>query len=413
MKINTFFLVLLFSASIFCEGISIDEYIKSAKKDSRLKIKKEAVETFDSAGDTPWIKNLEFRSETGNFDIKEQTYGLRLYFKGFGETKYSRELIKNTQNLHKLDYRIEYQNILFERYNTILLYIHHKKEAEILDLMKQILEDKLTVTEKISQITAEKTEVDIMDAEDEIYDNEMQKSDLEYEIRSIEKTIKYDTNSDEAPLFDREKIISLEEIAVFADSAASEQAKLKTASEYQNLQMAVAQSEIALEEAKSNDWLKFISLEYDTGHREDKPSRGFSIGFAISIPVFKNNQNSLLKKQSRSLNESFDFYEEQRLREIEIETIASTLKQDIKQHEILSEKRNRAENSGLLEKYSSSDGVNPLIVLKLKERILRQSVKILDLELKIYMKYIRLNYLMENFTHESEQNFLYSANIQR
>ena len=93
--------------------------------------------------------------------------------------------------------------------------------------------------------------------------------------------------------------------------------------------------------------------------------------------------------------------------------ITPYLKQDIKQHEILSEKRNRAENSGLLEKYSSSDGVNPLIVLKLKERILRQSVKILDLELKIYMKYIRLNYLMENFTQESEQNFLYSANIQR
>ena len=89
-KFVSFFFIFFLLSSLFCDALTIAEYIEAAKDDPRLKSKKAMSDSIENSNDTPVIKGLEFRSETGNFDILEQKYALRLYFKGFGETKSSR-----------------------------------------------------------------------------------------------------------------------------------------------------------------------------------------------------------------------------------------------------------------------------------------------------------------------------------
>ena len=148
------FFIFFFAQLVFCEDLTIAEYIESAKNDPRITSKKTLSDSFESSGNTPWVKSLEFRSETGNFDIMEQKYALRLYFKGFGETKSSREFIKKSASLYKLEYKSAFSEVLFERYSAIVTYIQHKKELKIIALMRELLDDKLAVTEKIGEITA-------------------------------------------------------------------------------------------------------------------------------------------------------------------------------------------------------------------------------------------------------------------
>ena len=402
--------ILFASSSLFCKDLTIAEYIGSAKDDPRLKSQKAMSDSIENSNDTPVIKGLEFRSETGNFDIMEQRYALRLYFKGFGETKSSREFIKNMQNLHKLEYTSARSEVLFERYSAIVTYIQHKKELKIVASMRELLYDKLAVTTKMGDITGETTEIDKMDIDDKITEIEIRQIELESTVESIEAAIKSELGEDKTPVFEREKIVSVDEIEKFAESLSEIRGATKAENDYQAIKAIVAQNEIALEEAKERDWLKYISLEYDTDHRSDKPSRGFAIGFAISIPGFKNNQSSLVKKKLKMLEQDSDFETQNRFREAEIRTALLMLKREIKQYKMLSKRKEEGEKSNIFAKYSSIDGLNPMMVIKLKEKILKKDLKLAELELKIYEKYINLAYLLGIYEDEESVKFLCGKN---
>ena len=405
-RIPAVFIIFFLPLLLFGRELTIGEYIGSAEDDPRLKSKKAISDSLESSGDTPWIKGLEFRSETGNFDILEQKYALRLYFKGFGETRSSREFIRNSGNLYKLEYTSARSDVLFERYSAIVTYIMHKKELKVIDSMRELLDDKLSVTEKIGEITAETTEIDKMDIEDRITEIEMRRIEVESALESIEAVIRNDSGADRTPVFEREKIVSVEDIEKFAETLTEINGATKAESEYQALRAIIAQNEIALEKAKERDWLKYIALEYDTGDRKDRPSRGFSIGFAISIPGFKNNQTSLVKKQIKLLDQNSDFESQSRIKETAVRTTLLTLKREIRQYKTLAERKDEIEKSGILRKYSSIEGVNPMMVIKLKEKILKKELKLAELELKIYEKYITLAYLLGIYEEESSVNFL-------
>ena len=409
-KFVSFFFIFFLLSSLFCDDLTIAEYIEAAKDDPRLKSKKAMSDSIENSNDTPVIKGLEFRSETGNFDILEQKYALRLYFKGFGETKSSREFIKNMRNLHKLEYASVRSDVLFERYSAIVTYIQHKKELKIIASMRELLYDKLAVTTKMGDITGETTEIDKMDIDDKITEIEIRQIELESTVESIETLIKNDMGEDKTPVFEKEKIVSVDEIEKFAESLTEIRGASKAENDYQTLRSIVAQNEIALEEAKERDWLKYIALEYDTEDRRDKPSRGFAIGFAISIPGFKNNQSSLVKKKLKSLELDSDFNMQKRFRETEIRTNLLMLKREIKQYKMLSERKEEGEKSNIFAKYSSIEGLNPMMVIRLKEKILKKDLKLAELELKIYEKYINLAYLLGIYEDESTGNFLSGTN---
>ena len=85
------------------------------------------------------------------------------------------------------------------------------------------------------------------------------------------------------------------------------------------------------------------------------------------------------------------------------------LRRKIRQYELMVEKRQKETESGILAKYSSLDGVNPVIILKLKERMVKQEIKTAELEAEIYALYIDLCRLTGVFEEESGKNSLYGT----
>ena len=75
-------------------------------------------------------------------------------------------------------------------------------------------------------------------------------------------------------------------------------------------------------------------------------------------------------------------------------------------YKTLAERKDDIEKSGILQKYSSIEGVNPMMVIKLKEKILKKELKLAELEFKIYEKYINLAYLMGLYEDWQSGNFL-------
>ncbi len=403
------FLIIFLPLLSFCEDLTISDFLESAVNDPRLKNSKEIHDAFDKGGDTPVVKELEFRTETGNFEIEEQTYELRLHFRGFGETKHSREFVKNSKNILKTQSSLLLSEVFHEKFSSVLTYIRNKKELALLDSLREILEDKIKVLGKMGAYSDKITDVDILEIEDKITDIEMKKTELESELEAVLAEIKAVTGKDAQPAFDREKIISVGEIKSFADSLDPESANSKALDDLHRQKMLITQSEIALEEAKDRNWFNYVSLQFDTDDRNQKPSRGFSLGFSISIPGFKSNQNSILKKRLKSINDDSDFYAEKRLNETLVTSSILMLRRKIRQHELMVEKREKEKESGILAKYSSLDGVNPMIILKLKERMVKQEIKTAELEAEIYALYIDLCRLTGVFEEESGKNSLYGT----
>ena len=396
-KFFSIFFILFASSILFCEDLTIGEFLESAVNDPRLKNSKEIHDAFDKGGDTPVVKELEFRTETGNFEIEEQTYELRLHFRGLGETKHSREFVKNSKNILKTQSRLLLSEVFYEKFTSVLTYIRNKKQLALLDSLREILEDKIEVIGKMGAYS------------DKITDIEMKKTELESELEAVLAEIKAVTGKEVSPAFDREKTISVGEIKSFADSLDPESANSKALDDLHRQKMLITQSEIALEEAKDRNWFNYVSLQFDTDDRNQKPSRGFSLGFSVSIPGFKSNQNSILKKRLKSINDDSDFYAEKRLQETLVTSSILMLRRKIRQYEMMVEKREKEKESGILAKYSSLDGVNPVIILKLKERMVKQEIKTAELEAEIYALYIDLCRLTGVFEEESGKNSLYGT----
>lgn len=408
-KIPSFFLILFLFFFSFCEDLTIAEFVGTAKDDPRLKTEKDIHDAFDRGGNTPVVKELEFRSETGNFKISKQTYELRLHFRGFGETGYSEEYMKNSRNILKTQSKLLLSEVFYEKFTSVLTYIKSKKEIRILNSLKEILEDKKDVTKKIAALSEKITDVDILDIDDKITDIELKKAELESELEAVLAEVRTFFQN-KVPVFERERIISVGEIRSFADLLDPESAGSKAIDDLHRQKMLAAQSEIALEEAKDRDWLKYLSLQFDTDDRSQKPSRGFSIGFAISIPGFRSNSNSILKKRLKSIEDDSGFYAEKRLEKTLLTSSLLMLRSKIRQYELLVGKTEKEKESGILEKYSSLEGVNPMIILKLKERMMKQELKTAELEAEIYETYIEICRLTGLFEKESGQNSLYGAN---
>ena len=123
----------------------------------------------------------------------------------------------------------------------------------------------------------------------------------------------------------------------------------------------------------------------------------------------KHLKSSILKKRLKSIGDDSGFYAEKRLAEMALNSDILMIKRKIRQYELLVEKMEKEKESGILAKYLSLEGVDPTIILKLKERMVKQEIKTAELESEIYLLYIDLCRLTGVFEEESGKNSLYGT----
>ena len=116
-----------------------------------------------------------------------------------------------------------------------------------------------------------------------------------------------------------------------------------------------------------------------------------------------------MKKRLKSIGDDSGFYAEKRLAEMALNSDILMIKRKIRQYELLVEKMEKEKESGILAKYLSLEGVDPTIILKLKERMVKQEIKTAELESEIYLLYIDLCRLTGVFEEESGKNSLYGT----
>jgi len=397
---------LLFSLTLVSQTIEISEYIRSTENDYRLKGKKQIADTFrNSSKNTPLLKDIGFRTETDDFDILRQKYALRFYFKGLGETKSGNSVIDGYKDLYDIEYKIDFTDILLERYSVVLLYIESKNNYELLKELRSVYEDRIEVLRKKIAISAEVNLTEIVDTEDKITDIDLEMIKIENQLYTIEETIKEQTDRTGDIGFEKENLISFEKIEEFLKKAEIADSAGNIKFEYRKLRISLAESELDYEIKRTSNFFDYLSLEYDTKDWAT-PKKSFSVGFGVNIPGIQNKAINISRKKASLINQKLNCEKEQTDFERRIKNNIKSIRRLSKQYSFLAEKFEDDEASLSLKKYISIEGADPLTILKLKESVVKSKMKQLTIKSNVYSRYISLLNLLGILPENPDENHL-------
>ena len=213
------------------------------------------------------------------------------------------------------------------------------------------------------------------------------------------------TGSDSKPAFQNELLISIDDIEKKILDMEKAEHEPDVLVEYRKQRVELAESELQMEKAKTYDFFNYFSLDYDTDEW-DTPRNSFSIGLAVNIPGIKNDQVDISRKKADLIEEKMKCETESSENEKSIKNNIRSIKRQIKQYRVLLEKNRDSEASTSLAKYSAMEGADPLTILKIKERIIKNEMKMQSILFRIYIRYITLLNLTGVIPENPDENHL-------
>jgi len=218
-----------------------------------------------------WLEELEFRTETRDFDIDQQQYTLR--FKP--TTRKLRNAQTNLSNLLKEEFLLKKAD-----FGNELLVDAYKEWLELVMLQKEITihNDLLVIYGDIEKVLLKLSQADQLNVKDFLE----VKSDItntNIVIQTSEKIIKdYLSNTS----INAKDLLSLEEIKVVLLQQLHVAPSLMSKQQEMN-RSAILEAEMALEQVEQQKLFDFFQLQYQGPHTDGLEER-ISIGTSINIP---------------------------------------------------------------------------------------------------------------------------------
>ena len=325
----------------------------------------------------PWIENYELRTETRDFDLDKQEYTFRFSPSTRRKYKAQTALYRHQELAPDFDGQETICDALAQRYDDWLELYLIDRETDLLARLELVLNDRATVLSRLAgSLDFEWSEL-IALREDQT-DLKLRRVGLERlksrltEVYGISASLRFDDMADLASLGRRLQGATFN----FTDP--------KTVYELEQIAR-----ELELERAEQRQYLDFAQIKYQGPH--DDPARErFSVGVGLQLPLSGNQvikvreleleeaalrQETNRKKQAKSTD-----YEARRLALLaDFEHFAFTTETFAEEQEELSR------IAGQLRK---REGFNPLPLLKIKEREIRNQLRQLDLSARLYEDYL-------------------------
>ena len=136
----------------------------------------------------PLLDRVEFRTETHDFETEKQEYAIRISPNSFGERKYNKKFYESSVKLNEIKNKEVLNDALSERYEHLIDLIKTAKTTSIKQRLKLLLEDRITVLTR-RQNTVNFDYQDLLDAEDDYHDVQLDLIDLERKDQRLRNRI--------------------------------------------------------------------------------------------------------------------------------------------------------------------------------------------------------------------------------
>jgi hypothetical protein len=411
-------LIVMLCSSIAAETISITKFLGTAQNDYAVTVQQEK-NTFlkKNFPGIPLIDDIELKVTEKSFDPNQIDYSLRIQPRGFGETKaasnFNRTLLEKSK---KKDLLLQ-DKALKERYMLVIDFMESKTLNSLYDELTLLYDDKIKVMEKLHAANAAFDIIDLIETEDDNTKLRAQNMDNQKMIEIYSQKIAeylgnasfsdFDTNG----LMTTELLISSIENNVF---------QLDTGNVYlQNLRLGLdlEQKKYQLEKAESRQYVSYFGVGYDNGEmldQMDKKNRdkdynlnnAYSIECGIKFPFLTNAKHEVIRRKIALVSAKEEYDQLKRELTDQINKDLKDLKSFIEQYRYLKAREQEVDAKSSLKKYLQLSGVNPIILLSIKESILKNQITRSKTEFSIYRNYIQVIDITGELSKWPLKNFL-------
>lgn len=422
-----FFLVCVFvvsmNTSVSGEEFTISQILKSAS-DDRLVNTQEQKRKFlkqDFPG-VPLIDDIEFKFEQTSFDFDDMEYSIRLKPRGFGETaaalKYRKAVMSKSDQKIKLLQRIAVLN----RYLLVIDLLEYQVKHELYVKLMDVYADMIKVMEKQSNLVDSDFEIqDLISVEN---DNiKAQASDMEA-IKShdscFHKVCQYLKDTTFTGI-DTTGLISIDTLLSQVEKMlANKELQFDTNNVYlENLRLNldIEEKQYKLEQAESRKYFGYLGFAYDNGERRDQIDKKrdgkyynmkepFSIEMGISLPFLTDSPHKIIKRKSDYLTAGDDYETVKSELIDDMNENLGDLKNYISQYRFLKAREQEVDAEASLQKYLKYKGVDPLVLLSIKENIIKNQINRSEVKYGFYRNYIKVLDVTGEMSRCPNKNFL-------
>jgi hypothetical protein len=328
----------------------------------------------------PWFESYELRTETRDFDLDQQEYTFRLSPSTRKKVRAQESLYRHLEAAPDFEVEDDRCEALAGRYTDWIELYFLSREGFLLQQLERVRADQSTVLNRLAGA---------LDFDwSELIKTREEQTDLMVDYLGVQDRSEYFSESYglQNAALDFTDLLPLNEVRERIRKATLIPTDPELAYELEMINR-----ELELEHAERKQYLDFAQIKYRGPH--DNPARErLSVGVGLQLPNSGNQKvkvrelelkaKSLRSDQAREAAGDITDFEERR----------QLLLERFGRYDTFSELylREAQEFEGLSRKLTGQEGVNPLPLLKIKARALRNELKLLEQEAELYDGYLDL-----------------------
>jgi hypothetical protein len=292
---------------------------------------------------------------------------------------------------------------IYNRYITFIDLLEWKTLLELYHELITLYDDRIKVLEESAY--SEKFELEkLVKAEDDRSDEKVFSLEIEKNISVLEQRVAYYLGDSSFTSFDTSGLVSIETIIRRIETGTFSLDTNNAYLDFYRTEIDLARKRFDLEKAETRRYLDLISFNYDNGEMYDELMRkydlkdynlkkSFSIELGFRIPNLTLAAHELNSRRADLLKESEKYEKVKDELSEKVRKDLADLRQLIAQYRYLKERSSQVDVEASLKKFVQIDGIDPLVVLEIKEDILKNRISSTSIKYGIMRNYI---YVIDN-----------------
>ncbi|MBN1130433.1 MAG: hypothetical protein JXA71_15680 [Chitinispirillaceae bacterium] len=365
----------------------------------------------------PFIDDLELRLQNEAYDINRLRYTVRLKPRGMGETMAARRYNKTVARTSQQRLQVRSNNALMDRYEKVIDLLEHGALAAYYKELGLLCEDRIKVLEK-KTYTGDAGLDELIDAENDNTKVHTRLFDEQKAITLIKRSIKMSMSADKGfDGFDTTGLVPVDSIIARVENGRFVLDTNNAHLDYFRLRLKLAEERYTLEKAERRRYLDFIGFSYDNGEMLDEMERrneersynlnnAYRLEMCIAIPDLTRARHDIARRKIDYLSEKEDYEELKQEMSEKMNKDLEDLRSLIAQYRFLKARESEVDATSSLKKYLQMSAVDPLVLLSIKESIVKNHLDMAALKFSIMRNYIYVIDAAGLLSQQPLRNFL-------
>lgn len=415
--------ILLNVMSALSQPIKLSAFLGTARNDVNFEKQTEKIDFLKkSTPDLPFIDEIEFRVEDAapfsrHLDLYERLrYSVRIEPSGVREAFAARKVHRTAleYNIHKRDMMLN--RVLGERYLLAFELLYTRavmaRTQELITLYEDITH---IYNRTISGIDFDFNS--LIKSEDELTELKLSLVEHKNLAFSLEERVKSIFPGIRSVDFDTTGLL---DINLVNEALSSAPIIIDSSNIYLReslLKLREAEAEYNHETVSGPRYIKFLEFGFDTdqlidekvrkkGEKDYDLSKAYSIELGFTIPALNSDKLELNERRIDILDEMEEFNELKAELVEEVTILNGEIRTLVEQYNLLMERRNSIRKESTLNKYMQIEGEDPLVLLRLKERVIKSEIQMEEIRFDIYRKFILKMDLSGELSREPLRNIV-------